>query len=146
MPDGIAVNPRSARVATGALAVGLVLGVVACGGDGPHDDAPSVDHRIDTRVCAITEVARKHTVGGRSFAELIELPPTEPDLSGTAAAVFLLRDRHHGTLGPYAPVIDHLAALGKVDAEEHRSVPGVSAGVRTSARRLDRALADGLCD
>lgn len=138
------IRPGKAVGAT--LSLGLVLGLMACGGSKPHDDAsPPTGRPSDQQVCAIVDVPRERTLGDHTFAELVDLPPESSDLSGTAAAIFLIRSRYRGNLGPYQPVIDHLAALGRMDADERGDRPEADAAVRRSARRLDRALADGLC-
>jgi len=134
------------RWAVGAvLSTAIVFGIVACGNGGASEDAASNGGRPSLEVCAVLEVSLEHTPNDRSFAALVQGPSDDGDLVGTAAAVFLLRRRYDGDLGPYEPVIDHLADLGRVNAEERGKPPKAGEDVIASARRLDRDLDDGLC-
>jgi hypothetical protein len=129
----------------GILVLAAMLGVIGCGRTGSRDDASAKTPGSHRDVCVIIEVPRKDILEGTPFAELLERPADDRDLLATASAIALVRSKYDGGLGPYEAAIDHFAEVGRVNADGRGTPPRPDAKVRTSARTLDRDLADGLC-
>lgn len=125
------------------LALALAVGLVACGSSRtePVDASPSMQEAM----CVVTQPVREHLLHGASFTEIVERPPSDPAVEGTAAALALVLSRSTDDLGPYAPALDHLATIGRVGAERKGDLPTTTDAVVASARRLDEDLADGAC-
>lgn len=143
MQDGVHRMTRRVRlvVLVTALAVASTIGACTKDGRGSDESAGST-----SEMCAVTGVLREHFLDRHGFADLVDLPASDPDVEGAAAALYLLRTRYDGDLGPYAPAIDHLASIGREQAANRSADARANDRIRESARKLDRDLAAGACE
>ncbi|MGN6695942.1 MAG: hypothetical protein ACTHN0_17325 [Aquihabitans sp.] len=139
------MSRRTSLRSAGTLVLIMTLVASGCGRHTSNDDATEPAAGSHREVCVVTEVVRDDILRRGSFAELVERPTGDRKLIAAASAIALVRTRYDGDLGPYQAAIDHLAQVGRVNAEEQGAPPEPDAKVRASARRLDRDLADGLC-
>lgn len=102
-------------------------------------------------ICPVVAAARVRILGPNdlTFETLVRQDQRSEVNAGASAMVGLARDSAGTRLGPYEAVLDYLDVRNTAWTPEFRDeveVPDRTDEVIESAQRLDRDLADGLCD